>query len=269
MKKIVRTFVVSATLVAALLVAVAAQAKDATLTGTTGTVESLGKGGAWQKVAVNKPVKVGATLRTGNAAGSLASFRLPNVDGLIVLNEGTTLTLTDASSKTVSGQAVSDTVLSLAAGRVTGKVNGLTGASSFVVKTPSKNIVVKGQNAEFSISANGAVTVTKGTIEAGTGANLVKVNAGQTLAANAAAPADAQPAEQANVTTQIAYASRPAATSTPDSGDAVTRNQINPNFNDIYEIESGIGYEAEKATRPSTDPATGGNEPKPVTPFSF
>ena len=43
MKKIVKNFVVSATLMAALLVAVAVQAKDATLTGTTGVVESLGK----------------------------------------------------------------------------------------------------------------------------------------------------------------------------------------------------------------------------------
>ena len=68
MKKIVKTFMVSATLVAALLVAVAAQAKDATLTGATGTVESLGKGGTWQKVSVSKSVKVGSTLRTGSTA---------------------------------------------------------------------------------------------------------------------------------------------------------------------------------------------------------
>ena len=41
MKKIVKTFAVSMTLIAALLVAVSVQAKDARLTGMTGTVEVL------------------------------------------------------------------------------------------------------------------------------------------------------------------------------------------------------------------------------------
>lgn len=268
MKKIVKTFMVSATLVAALLVAVAAQAKDATLTGATGTVESLGKGGTWQSVSVNKSVKVGSTLRTGSTAGSLASFRLPNVDGLIVLNEATTLTLSEASSKTVSGQNVSDTVLSLAAGRVTGKVGGLNGASSFVVKTPSKNVVVKGQNAEFSVGADGSVTVTRGTVDVGTGGQMVAVAAGQTLAANAAAPVASQPGDQASIATQVAYGSRTGNTDggTPPAGDALgERNVTNPQFHDIY-LADGFLDNVERGTRSSVSPLKGGNAPEPMTP---
>lgn len=270
MKKIVKTFMVSATLVAALLVAVAAQAKDATLTGATGTVESLGKGGTWQKVSVNKSVKVGSTLRTGSTAGSLASFRLPNVDALVVLNEATTLTLSEASSKTVSGQKVSDTTLSLAAGRVTGKVSGLSGASSFVVKTPAKNVVVKGQNAEFSVSADGAVTVTRGVVDVGVGTEMVTVSTGQTLAANATEPAAAQPGEQASIATQVAYGSR---TTTPDAFSSAEGEEIgergvtNPSFNDLY-LEEGYQDQVEEGTRTSVNPLTGANAPEPMTPWA-
>lgn len=270
MKKIVKTFMVRATLVAALLVAVAAQAKDATLTGATGTVESLGKGGTWQKVSVSKSVKVGSTLRTGSTAGSLASFRLPNVDGLIVLNEATTLTLSEASSKTVSGQNVSDTILSLAAGRVTGKVGGLTGASSFVVKTPSKNVVVKGQNAEFSVAVDGSVTVTRGTVDVGTAGQMVTVSAGQTLPANATASVAAQPGDQASIATQVAYGSR---TNTPDGGTPPAgdtlgeRGLTNPQFNDIY-LSDDFLDDVERGTRSSVNPLSGGNAPEPMTPWA-
>ncbi len=268
MKKIVKTFMVSATLVAALLVAVAAQAKDATLTGATGTVESLSKGGTWQKVSANKSVKVGSTLRTGSTAGSLASFRLPNVDGLIVLNEATTLTLSEASSKTVSGQNVSDTILSLAAGRVTGKVGGLTGASSFIVKTPSKNVVVKGQNAEFSVAADGSVTVTRGTVDVGTGGQMVTVSAGQTLAANATASVAAQPGDQASIASQVAYGSRTGTTDTPPAGETLgERGLINPQFHDIY-LSDGYLDDVERGTRSSVNPLSGGNAPEPMTPWA-
>lgn len=56
MKNIVKTFVMSATLVAALLVAASIQAKDAVLTGSSGVVQTLSKNGSWQKASVSKPI---------------------------------------------------------------------------------------------------------------------------------------------------------------------------------------------------------------------
>ena len=267
MKKIVKNFVVSATLVAALLVAVAVQAKDATLTGTTGTVESLGKGGAWQKISANKPVKVGSTLRTGSTVGSLASFRLSNIDSLVVLNENTTLTLDAADSKKVSGQDVTDTALRLATGRVTGNVNGLNGASKYVIKTPSRDVIVKGSNAEFSVGADGSVIVTKGAVDVQTAKGLIPVAAGQTLPVGSDAVAPTDPNLQAGIATQVASANRDNAGKAKKdvsvAGDGeIERGVTNPNYDDVYDK---FVDKVEKDHRGKTHPLTGQNDP--VTPW--
>lgn len=269
MKKIVKTFAVSMTLIAALLVAVSVQAKDARLTGMTGTVEVLKDGGAWQKISSSKSIKEGETLRTADVVGTVVSFRLANADALVVMNQGSTLTLNQASDDTVNGQKISNTVMTLAAGQVTGKVGAIGGASKFTVNTPTKSFEVA-PNSEFSISVDGAVTVSRGELTAKAGTETVKVAAGQTLAPDATATAPADANIQASISTQVAYAARDTVSDTDTQSVSAPegRNQINPTLSKYVRASENKAIDDLLPKVPALgNPAS--NDPIPVTPYSI
>ncbi|MBO7391422.1 MAG: hypothetical protein J6U77_02880, partial [Verrucomicrobia bacterium] len=133
--------------------------------------------------------------------------------------------------------------------------------------TPSRDVIVKGSNAEFSVGADGSVIVTKGSVDVQTAKGLVPVAAGQTLPVGSDAVAPTDPNLQAGITTQVASANRPntgkAKKETTVDGDGeIERGLIDPNFDDVYDK---FVDKVEKDHRGKTHPLTGQNNP--VTPW--
>ena len=215
MKKTVKNLVVSVALIAALLVAVSVEAKDAAITASTGTVQLLTKNGAWQKAGLNKVLKAGTTVRTVGA--STATVRLPDIDGFAVLGSGSVLTLNESSVK----NGISDTTVSLAAGQFASVIKSFPQGSVLNVKTPQRTIVIR-EPGSFVVNADGSVSVLEGKVMVGDAV----IGANQTLAAGADAPTALDAAAQASLTAAIAAANTPASANKSskvakkDSGDS-------------------------------------------------
>jgi len=148
----------------------------AVIRATRGMVEISVNGGAtWKKAPVGSVVKANSIVRTGKT-NSVADFFLAENGPMIRLKEDSVLRFERLDFSATGVEKIIVTRLELVRGRMLGSVKKLAAASSFMVRTPSSIVQIRGT--EFSVSGDGAVELIFGQARVFTEGQQFEVNAG-------------------------------------------------------------------------------------------
>jgi len=161
-RKMFRGYAVA--LAAALLMSVSAQAtanKAIVRAVRDGTVEfSMDKGKSWKPAKVGTVLAANSSIRTD--ASATADLFLGDNGPVVRVTKDTTLGIDRLDVENTGVEKVIDTQLDLKNGRILGNVKKMAAASKYEVKTPVGVAGIRGT--EYSISANGQVSVVSGTV---------------------------------------------------------------------------------------------------------
>lgn len=115
-------------------------------------------GGAFVPLKVNTVLHAGDVVKT--AKEDHVDLFLGKNNGVVQVTPNSTLLLDKLTFQDTGAEIVSDTQLDLRAGTIQGKVNKMSKASKYEIKTPRGVAGIRGT--KYSVSANG--TVTEGTV---------------------------------------------------------------------------------------------------------
>jgi hypothetical protein len=167
---------------------IGAGANDATVLALAGNVSYAHNGGSFTALPVGVRLSKGDVIKTGPA--SHCDIQIGNNVGFVQIAPNSTLGINDLIANRSSSDAVTDTQLDLNQGAIFAKVNKLSKASRFEIKTPKGIAGVRGTT--LYLTAAGELTVAEGT------AGIAYMNGGnvQTFVLHdgeSIAPGDTQP----------------------------------------------------------------------------
>lgn len=117
-------------------------------------------GGAFIPLKVNTVLHAGDVVKT--AKEDHVDLFLGKNNGVVQVTPNSTLLLDKLTFQDTGAEIVSDTQLDLRGGTIHGKVNKMSKASKYEIKTPRGVAGIRGT--KYSVSASGAVTVAEGTV---------------------------------------------------------------------------------------------------------
>lgn len=138
---------------------IGAGANEAFVTALAGNVSYAQNGGSFSALPVGVRLSKGDVIKTGAAAH--CDIQIGNNVGNVQIAPNSTLAINDLIANRASTEAVTDTQLELSQGALFAKVNRLSKASRFEIKTPKGIAGVRGTT--LYLTAAGELTVGEGT----------------------------------------------------------------------------------------------------------
>lgn len=158
---------------------------DAFVTAVGGNVQYSSGGGAFVALPVGARLKRGDVVKTGPS--SHADLEIGNNVGIIQVTPESTLAISDLTVSKTQADTVTTSEFDLSTGAIYARINKLSKASRYEIKTPKGIAGVRGTT--IYLTANGDLTVGEGTAGIayyGAGAHVVR--GGQTISPGDNAP---------------------------------------------------------------------------------